>query len=129
MRVGHRTNSRWDSHIFSPLFETEFHRVLKQKGILIRVIPLETHLHELREVVYDHPYDNDVPDLNIEGFQIIKKEELKYTITLETTEDILSLFRMTPYFYKTGREDQEKLEHCEQLTTSIEFGIIVYEKK
>ena len=35
---------------------------------------------------------------------------------------------MTPYYYKTSREDQDKLLSLSQLETPIAFGIFLYEK-
>jgi 23S rRNA (guanine745-N1)-methyltransferase len=35
---------------------------------------------------------------------------------------------MTPYYYKTGAKDQEKLKALAALDTEIEFGIDVYRK-
>jgi hypothetical protein len=35
---------------------------------------------------------------------------------------------MTPYYYKTGRDDQQKAEKLEKLTTCAAFGIAVFKK-
>ena len=45
---------------------------------------------------------------------------------LTNNHDIVSLFMMTPYYYKTGREDQMKLNSVQTLDTEIEFAILVY---
>ena len=113
-------------NVFSPLFPEEFRRVLKPGGRLIRAVPLERHLHELRAAVYDEPYDNPPPEIPVPGFRLESSEELRYGFLLESNDDVLSLFRMTPYFYKTGRADQEKLEKLEKLRVSAEFGILTY---
>ena len=42
--------------------------------------------------------------------------------------EIESLFKMTPYYYKTSRTDQQKLEKLNSLTTEIEFCVLVYKK-
>lgn len=116
-------------NIFSPVFEEEFLRVLKKKGKWIRVIPLQMHLHELRKLIYDQPYDNVVPSLDVKGFSIISQDELHYEITIDNQKDLQNLFKMTPYYYKTGREDQQKLEQVSSLSISISFGIVCYEKE
>lgn len=115
-------------NVFSPLFADEFKRVLKSGGHLLRVIPLEKHLWELKALVYDRPYENEAPELELEGFVLEKTEELKYKITLKGREMIQNLFMMTPYYYKTGAADQKKLERAESLTTSVEFCIAIYSK-
>lgn len=116
-------------NIFSPFFPAEFARVLKPGALLLRVIPLEKHLHGLREFVYDVPYDNELPSLDDDHFEIAGTEELRYSIRLDGREDISDLFMMTPYYYKTSAADQAKLERAEHLETEIEFGIIKYRKK
>ena len=115
-------------NVFSPLFAEEFHRVLKVGGHLIRVVPLEKHLWELKARIYEKPYENDAPALELEGFELVRKDELKYVISIEDNTLIRDLFMMTPYYYKTGEADQKKLLSGESLTTQIEFGILVYKK-
>jgi 23S rRNA (guanine745-N1)-methyltransferase len=48
---------------------------------------------------------------------------------LTEKEDIENLFKMTPYYYKTSREDAEKLLSLEKLETTVHFGIEIYEKR
>ena len=43
-------------------------------------------------------------------------------------EDIDALFSMTPYYYRTGREQQERLAGLGQLTTTADFELLVYRK-
>ena len=54
-------------------------------------------------------------------------EEIKYRINLDNKDDIANLFKMTPYYYKTGREDTEKLLSLERLETTVHFGVEIYE--
>lgn len=115
-------------NIFSPEAFDEFRRVLKNNGILIRVVPLERHLFGLKKVVYDNPYINEYIPTPIDGFVFEKETVIKNMIELSSNEDILNLFRMTPYYYKTGVEDQKKLEKVNSLLTEAEFGIRIYRK-
>ena len=115
-------------NIFSPFMPEEFLRVLKDKGKLVRVVPLEKHLWELKELIYDVPYPNPPMDMEAEGFKIVGEEQLCYDIELSSNEEIMDLFLMTPYYYKTGAADQEKAAKAQQLKTRLEFGIYVYEK-
>lgn len=114
--------------IFAPDSPAEFSRVLKDGGRLITVVPMENHLAELKAAVYDTPYLNPPVNTQREGFRLISSREVKYSITLECGEDIVSLFKMTPYYYKTSRTDQQKLEKLDTLTTQLEFFIAEYEK-
>ena len=113
---------------FSPKAEEEFARVLKPDGILIRVVPLEEHLFSLKAAVYDKPYLNEHPEADVNGFTLKEYREIRSELVFDNSEDILNLFRMTPYYYKTGREDQQKLEGLTEFTTCAAFGIQVYGK-
>lgn len=115
-------------NIFSPTDAKEYARVLNDNGVLIKIIPLENHLYGLKKSIYDKPYKNRLDSKNLEGFELSSSQEIKYTLGLESNEDIVSLFKMTPYYYKTSREDQAKLDKLEHLETEAEFGINIYRK-
>ena len=115
--------------IFAPFCADEFLRVLRRGGHMLMVIPAERHLFGLKSAVYKTPYLNEVRDYALDGFDFTEKTALSYTIKLENAEEIQSLFMMTPYFYKTGREDQARLEALERLETEVAFELLVYTKK
>lgn len=115
-------------NIFSPEAFEEYRRVLRPGGVLIRVTPLEKHLFSLKSAIYDKPYLNEVPDDGIGGFELAEKICIRRNILLGSNEDVKNLFHMTPYFYKTGRDDQLKLESLEAFETEAEFGIGIYRK-
>lgn len=115
-------------NIFSPYVPEEFARVLKAGGKLIRVYPLERHLWELKALVYDRPYENPPTPLQTAGFRILETREVCYAAHLPCCEDIMALFRMTPYYYKTSRADQQKAETAQELDVTLSFGVTVYEK-
>lgn len=116
-------------NIFSPTISEEFARILNDGGYLIRVIPLEMHLFSLKKSIYDKPYKNKSESMVLDGFKLTDKTEIKYSLTLTDNDDIQNLFKMTPYYYKTSREDQAKLKTLRYLETEIEFGILSYIKE
>lgn len=116
-------------NIFAPFSGKEFYRVLKKCGVILRVYPLAKHLWELKELIYDVPYENPETDMEEEFFTVAERHEIKYEMNFETNEDIMSLFKMTPYFYRTGDEDKKKLESAQSLVCRAEFGIVVYKKR
>lgn len=87
------------------------------------------HLWSLKKAVYQTPYKNEPCDYNIENFEFIRKNELRYKIRLDSAEAIKNLFTMTPYYHKTSREDMAKLDRLDSLETEIEFEILIYRKK
>jgi len=113
---------------FSPFCSEEFLRILKKGGIVLKVFPLEKHLFNLKSAVYDNPYENEVIEEFYDGFTQIEKHELRSMIHLSNNEDILNVFSMTPYYYKTSENDQKKLLDITELDTQIEFGLSVYRK-
>ncbi len=114
------------TNVFAPESLNEFLRVLKKDGRYITALPLEKHLFSLKKAVYDNPYLNPAPITDKEGFELIGTKEIKYRIEFKDNEDIVSLFKMTPYYYKTSREDQQKLKNIEALTVEAEFLLAEY---
>lgn len=115
-------------NIFAPHSVDEISRVLKKSGIWLRVYPLECHLMGLKSVIYDTPYLNDVDRSVPNGFSAVSRDEIKSRITVGGNDNILNLFRMTPYYYKTGKTDQDKLRNVDSLETEIEFGVDLLRK-
>lgn len=116
-------------NIFSPFTPAEYSRVLKRGGYLLRAYPLENHLFELKALVYDKPYKNTLEDMTAPGFELTQNVAVKYSVTVNNNADIKNLFMMTPYYYKTGRDDQAKLDRADSLDVTLEFGIAVYRKE
>ena len=114
--------------IFAPCFPDEFSRVLMPDGILLRAVPTENHLWGLKAAVYEKPYWNPPPDTALDHFDFLYASTLSYQIELDNNEMIQNLFRMTPYYYKTGKEDQAKLQELKSLTTEIGFSVQVFRK-
>ena len=113
---------------FSPLALEETRRVLKTGGHFIMAIPDEMHLYDLKDVIYDTPYKNTVSDTALEGFELISSEPLHYKFKLENSEQINSLFMMTPYAYRTKPSDKAKVNALDFLECRANFIILVYKK-
>lgn len=112
--------------LFAPYCGEEFRRVLRKGGIMIMAIPSAEHLWELKKAIYDTPYKNEVKPYELDGFELADKKHITYEMQLENQEDINALFSMTPYYYRTGREQQEKLAKIGKLTTKADFELLVY---
>ena len=115
--------------LFAPFSGSEYLRILKKSGTYITAFPLENHLYELKEAVYDNPYRNEVADMEIDGFELIESVDVHKQINICTNEDILALFSMTPYYYKTSEKDRNKLNYLSSLVTTIHFRVACYRKK
>ncbi|MEG2118017.1 MAG: methyltransferase, partial [Clostridia bacterium] len=76
--------------------------------------------------VYETPYENSSIQRDVEGFSVVEHIEIRKQILLEKTIDIVNLFSMTPYFFKTSKPDFEKLQALKTLETQTEFCISIY---
>ena len=114
------------TELFAPFNEREFARVLAPEGSLYTVVPGARHLFGLKEVLYDTPYLNDEKLPTTEALELVGRQKIAAHITLETSEDIEAVFQMTPYYYRTRREDRERLAGLQRLETDIEFVIAEY---
>ena len=112
--------------IFSPANYGEFRRVLSKDGILIKVIPTENHLKEIRQMVQDQLTKKDYSNLDIkehfqEYFSIQSSQiaSLTKSITPEQRQDLLS---MTPLLFHV---DQTKIDWSQLTEITIEAEILV----
>ena len=110
-------------NLFAPCDPSEFCRILKKGGLLLRVVPLERHLWELKQMIYDVPYENRPVCMAPEGFRLTGMQNITYRITVPH-DHLHALFAMTPYAHKTSPSDAAKLTNAAQLETTVSFGLL-----
>lgn len=115
-------------NFFSPLAAEEYARVLKPGGHLFRAVPGEKHLWELKQAVYETPIPNRPEPEELAGLKLVERCPICSEITLQSNEEIIALFQMTPYYYRTSPTDRAKLDELEELTTRTEFTLLIYER-
>lgn len=113
-------------NIFAPHAEEEFARVLAPGGIYLWVIPLQNHLWQLKQAVYTTPRKNTVAPYPLAGFELIGEQQLCSQIAINNPQDIQDLFMMTPYYYKTGKAEQQRLAALNTLVTDTQFALLIY---
>lgn len=115
-------------NIFSPLAIEEFARVLRPGGLFCYAVPSARHLWEMKQVLYAHPYENPVKREDYSGFIWRDVKETRYTVNLEDPGDIMALFGMTPYAWKTPKEGAARLEELDRLSCQIGFDLHLYQR-
>lgn len=115
-------------NVFSPLAAEEFARVLRPGGLFCYVVPSARHLWEMKQVLYPAPYENPVKREDYPGFLWRKAKKIRCTVCLECPGDIMALFHMTPYAWKTPKEGVARLEELDRLSCQIGFDLHLYER-
>jgi len=113
--------------VFAPVPEAEAHRILKPSGILLVAHPGAKHLMGLKRLLYENPYENEEKAFVLPGFEKLHDTRVACSATV-AGEQLPNLFLMTPYFWKTSREDAEKLASVPSLATELEFILSVYRR-
>ena len=112
--------------IFSPANYGEFRHVLSQNGILIKVVPTENHLKEIRQMVQDHLTKKDYSNQDIkEHFQehfTIQSSQIASLTKPITPEQRQALLSMTPLLFNI---DQTKINWSKLTEITIEAEILV----
>ncbi|ASV66699.1 MULTISPECIES: putative RNA methyltransferase [Cytobacillus] len=110
-------------NILSPSNYQEFKRVLREGGIVIKVVPRPNYLFELRSALSkNNHYDNqEILQLFKEHFHVISQKSLHYTVEL-SSEEKKQLVKMTPLTW-SGQENTKRLfiegDH-NQITVDLE---------
>ena len=115
-------------NIFSPLAIDEFARVLRPGGLFCYAVPSPRHLWEMKEILYKKPYENPSKLEDYSGFVRLEVREIRYTASLDTNDDIMALFGMTPYAWKTPKDGVERLKALNRLTCQIGFDLHLYQR-
>ena len=108
--------------IFSPANYGEFRRVLSKDGILIKVIPTENHLKEIRQMVQDQLTKKDYSNQDIKEHFSIQSSQIASLTKPITAEQRQALLSMTPLLFHV---DQSKIDWNQLSEITIEAEILV----
>ncbi len=107
--------------IFSPANYGEFRRVLSKNGILIKVIPTENHLKEIRQMAQDQLTKKDYSNQDIkEHFRIQSRQIASLTKPI-SAEQRQALLAMTPLLFHV---DHTKIDWSQLTEITIEAEIL-----
>lgn len=119
-------------NILSPTNNTEFNRILKETGCIIKVIPGAGYLKEIREYLFkDKPgetYSNQpVLEHFKDNFSLVEEENITYTKTLEQ-EALQALIQMTPLAWDMNQEEKAYFSSLETAEFTVDLTILFGKK-
>lgn len=119
--------------IFSPANYHEFQRVLKKEGLIIKVIPTENHLKEIRQKAAQYLDKKDYSNQDIiqhfqKHFTILSRKTIESTHELHS-EEKTALLQMTPLLFHVEKNliNWEQLTHA-TISAEILIGKLKQEK-
>lgn len=112
--------------MFAPVAGEEAKRILTDDGILVVVSSGREHLLEMRQRIYDDVRLSDDLPSTPDGFYDIARLNDRLSVNIRTAEELLSLFTMTPFYYKTTERGRERLSSSDMpfsLTVDVNYSI------
>lgn len=115
-------------NILSPSNYAEFGRLLAEDGVLIKVIPGNSYLQELRELLYGRKSrERDSIDHTIElfsrYFELIETKEIRYRKRLNPEQSGL-LVHMTPLSWGASPEFKMSASLARELEVTVDFTVL-----
>lgn len=114
--------------VFSPVMAEEFKRILSGQGYAIVVSPAPNHLREIAELIYDtfRPHTTNIVENMSTLFKHETRERSTFKIDMKNAESVLSLLKMTPYYWSTGIERLENITNKTELSVTCDFNIDIF---
>lgn len=113
-------------NILAPANYLEFERILTDKGIIIKVVPGQFYLGELREAIYKNKkYSNDkVVDYFTNKLQVIHAQNVSYRFSVD--EELLPyLLAMTPLIWGKDISEVNSLHEVHISAITVDLTILV----
>lgn len=105
---------------------SEFARVLKRSGVLIKVDAGPDHLLELRQIIYPTIKAPGSPAEGPEELTELEHRAVRYTIKLSSQQQIANLLTMTPHLYRASAEGRERAAALMGMTLTVDVHIRVW---
>lgn len=116
-------------NILSPANYAQFQRLLSEDGIVLKVVPEQDYLRELRESLYvldeRQTYTNEeTTALFRRQFALLETIRVQYTAQIEPG-NLPHLLQMTPLSWGATEEQRERLLQTGLSAVSVDFSILV----
>lgn len=114
--------------MFAPVAEDEALRVLKDGGYLIIGAAGENHLYDLKKAIYDEVHLNDERADLPRKLRFVDKINVSYKAAIDNNEDLMRLFGMTPYRFRTSEKSMNILKSLTSLDVEVNVDFYIYRK-
>lgn len=103
---------------------SEFVRVLRDDGLLVKLDPGREHLRELRELIYPslkpaRDVRGDVPA----GFERVATDTVRYVADIQGAGLVQDLLLMTPHLYRANAEGRARAAALTSLSVTIDVEL------
>lgn len=117
-------------NILSPANYLEFDRILDDEGIIIKIVPGQLYLQELRQAIYKNKkYSNDkVVDYFTSKLEVVHVENISYKFSIDD-ELLPILIKMTPLTWGENVEGRDNLSKLDVSAITVDLTILVGKKK
>jgi 23S rRNA (guanine745-N1)-methyltransferase len=117
--------------VFSMVNFNEFSRVLKPSGKLILATAGPRHLQSLREIIYTEVREHSqsaILEQHRGLFKPMQGSNITYETKLESSEEIMNLLMMTPYFWNIDVITKTKIQALQRLPLEVDVSVSIFEK-
>ena len=119
-------------NVFSPADFPEFSRVLGETGGLLIVSPGPRHLNGLREIIYPNAREHAPSTICEQAkqlFSLSAEARIHYPLELKSSEAIMDLLAMTPYFWNIDLKTKARVEALDRLALDVDVEIRAFKKR
>lgn len=119
-------------NILSPSNYSEFKRLLKTDGVVIKIVPQSGYLKELREHLFNRPNKQKYSNIETvkrfnENFQVVESSRVNYTINLNKTSSQW-LVQMTPLTWTIPEERVKPFLNKDSTQITVDLDILIGKK-
>lgn len=120
-------------NILSPSNYAEFRRVLKDDGVLVKVLPGEKHFDEIRKWVFKDTMKEEYSNKEVRehfenNFNIQEEQTIRYTVQVNR-KNLQHMIRMSPLSWDTDIDDSNVDDIVHLKSVIFDFVILVGERR
>lgn len=115
--------------VFASIDAVDVRRVIRDAGALVTVTPGPDHLDALRALIYDTVKPHPQTPAMMAGdtrFEAAAVTRVRYSIVVDTAEQIMNLLAMTPYYWNISEATRARVEALSRLELTVDASVSVF---